>query len=954
MSAGSPTFSSDQFAIKLAPFRRRVMRVNAGLLGLLFASGTVLVVVVLMWLDTIWAMPAEVRWGATRGGLLLAALAFVAGMVWKFRQVTNDRIANHIDQSTQSGGEILAGWQLATRPVHSKNPVTHGFAAMAAQRAADQLQSIAPSVIAKTDTLKRPAMALLGTIAVTAVLSALVPNVAWHQVQRFLYPTSDIPPYTGIDIKLELEKSSILYGQDAIVRAKVQSGRVQRMTLVVQPAEGKEQTIPMLAESETAWQSLLSRVTEPLTVYARSGSSRSRKHQLDVQMTPQITASKVTITPPEYTKTSPYRGPIPEQGIRGLVGTQVEWSVSSNRPLQVGKLAIRYRNGIQESFDLTPINDTSSSSSDEQNLVGGKIELSQSGQFELLVVDRDGIESQDRLSGSITITQDQRPIVRIVQPQPMSIATPDVVLPVSVIAEDDYGVSSLSLYRSLNGSPASPSNAVLGSTTRVQHSWNLPLADFGLEPGDEIQLFARTEDNDPAGAKGAESPVTTIRIISVEAFQEMMVQQRGAESIQAKYQMARRYMDQLTSALREADEAAEKLKDAIESPEAAANLQKKMEEAQQAASQAAAEIAKLSEQAMPIDVDEQLAETLKEMSQQAAEMANQIEQMKENAKPALEEQDQQKLKDMIEKSSGLQKELTDEAIDPLGTMQKMLPLVVDQQRFVQLVEQQKDLAQRMNGLQNADANDRATQRRVAELESEQEQLKQQLEQLLGDIEDHALHLPEDADMEKLRETALQFVDSVRDSQASDAMAQAQKDLVQDSFSDAQANAQRAAEILEKFLSDSQEMGDKACKNCEAAFNPGGTKMGNSMQQMLDMMGMNGRSGMKPGSKPGMGMGSGAGSGYSQRTSGPQNIGMYGSVPSPQSSPSRGTGDRKSQGVASSKAFETDASGNAQKEEITQGESSGQSMNTIPSTYRSKVADYLRNLSDQIGTAEGKE
>ena len=32
----------------------------------------------------------------------------------------------------------------------------------------------------------------------------------------------------------------------------------------------------------------------------------------------------------------------------------------------------------------------------------------------------------------------------------------------------------------------------------------LPLSAYGLRPGDVIKLFARVEDNDPAGAKGSE------------------------------------------------------------------------------------------------------------------------------------------------------------------------------------------------------------------------------------------------------------------------------------------------------------------------------------------------------------------------------------------------------------------------------------------------------------------
>ncbi len=67
----------------------------------------------------------------------------------------------------------------------------------------------------------------------------------------------------------------------------------------------------------------------------------------------------------------------------------------------------------------------------------------------------------------------------------------------------------------------------------------------------------------------------------------------------------------------------------------------------------------------------------------------------------------------------------------------MMPLIIDQQRFTQLVQQQRDLATRLESLREASDTDPATQRRIAELESEQEQLKQRLDQLLSDIEQHA-------------------------------------------------------------------------------------------------------------------------------------------------------------------------------------------------------------------------
>ncbi len=582
------------------------------------------------------------------------------------------------------------------------------------------------------------------------------------------------------------------------------------------------------------------------------------------------------------------------------------------------------------------------------------MELSKRGQFELSVTDVDGVESDSQITGSITVTQDQRPVVRIVQPQPISIATPDIKLPVIVLADDDYGITRLTLFRSLNGSPATSVDATLDETARVEHRWELPLMDYGLEPGDEIQLFARAEDNDPHGAKGAESPVTLIRIISVEEFQKLIIQQKGAESIQAKYQMARRYFDQVSNALREVQEAAKELEASPDSEAAAQKLQEKLNAAEQAAQQAAQEVAKLSEQPMPIDVDQDLAKTLKEMSSQANDMKNKLAEMKQNAKPNLNDVDQQAVEKMLDEATGNQKELTENAIDPLGQMQKMMPLLMDEQRFTQLVQQQRDLAERLKALQNADRNDPKVQRRVSELESEQEQLKQLLGDLLDEIERHAQELPENPKLDKLRQSSQDFAKALRESTATKEMEMAQQELLADEFSEAQSQAEKAAQTLEKFMGQCKGMGNQACKDCEASFNPQACNFGDSINQMLDMMGMKNKSGRKPGGNPGQGFGFGQGNGYSQRSPGPQNVGMYGSMPTPQPSASQGRGDRKSQGFQTSQAIDTTTAGSGDADVVTKGESSGQSLNAVPPNYRSKVAEYLRNLSEQIGNTEREQ
>ena len=134
----------------------------------------------------------------------------------------------------------------------------------------------------------------------------------------------------------------------------------------------------------------------------------------------------------------------------------------------------------------------------------GQFEIAGDGKFEFRVIDDAGQPSQQSFSGNVTLIKDQYPLVRILKPPPQSLATPTAVLPVMLSAEDDCGISRLELFRSLNHSRPLPAAVRLPPKAphRRDEQIPLPLADYGLEPGDVLTFFARVEDNDPAGAKG--------------------------------------------------------------------------------------------------------------------------------------------------------------------------------------------------------------------------------------------------------------------------------------------------------------------------------------------------------------------------------------------------------------------------------------------------------------------
>ncbi len=976
--------ATEAFWPKLRPFQRRAAWLRWGTAMTWMCLAFLGMLVIAMWIDLIWPLPSATRWAISRGGALGAVVTATIFGWWQSRHWSVERLTWQIDERAATGGVLLSGLQLATHPLPTNHPITREFAKQATRAAGERLVQIRPDEVLSSATLRRRLKQLAGFTAALTVFALAIPAVAWNQTQRFLLPWSDVPPFTGIVLELDPSETTVRYGDDVQLQVFVRQGHVDQMRLMIEDAKGMTRQLPMVPQSTGTWQAVLTRITEPLTVYAASGRSRSHRGRILVQMTPEIVASEVMIESPAYTRKAVYAGPIPASGIAGVEGTMVRWMLTSNRPLQSGTLRLKLDDGTEVSHTLKamPLSDESatsatgtvaasssespSSENKEMLRAVGQIELTRGGQFELSVTDVAGVESLDRITGRIQILPDRRPVVRILEPRPMSLATPDAKLPVVVAAEDDFGLSRMELYRSLNGSTPLPMPLQVNSEPRQQVSWELDLPRYQVQPGDEIRLFARAEDNDPKGAKGSESPVTVIKIISTKEMQTMMLEQQGAQSMQAKYQAANRAMEQVAEALRRVEEAAKKAEANPQDAAAAQELQEALKAAQQAAAAAANDMNRLAQQPMPLDIDQSLAKELEKMAEQMQQAAQTLQQMandqaaapsqaqnpsqenNQNGSPSssggLSPSQQQQLQELMKQLGANREQLREQAIDPLGKLQQAMPLIAAQQSFVQLATQQRDLAERMQALAGEDPASAATQRRMAELEAEQQQLRDGLSNLLTQIENQADGLPKDPDFEKLRTSAKEFAQAVRSSGAPPAMAGAQEELLKDQFKQAAEQAEKAAKELEKFIGQCNGMGDSACESCEMAFSPkrGGTGLGNTMQQLKQMMGM------KPGGKPGSGMGWGAGNGFAQRFPGPQNTGLYSTMSFESPRSGGGRSDRTSQGVATNSMGDRRSQSSNDAMSAAEGQGTGQADGGVPTIFRARVADYFQRLTEELG------
>lgn len=948
-SSGVPVVSDTRLEERLfdalRPFRVRSHILSIGLALVVSLIVAMVWAIALMWADLIVDLSGTVRLWLSR----ITPLIFIACSIFVYLRVTRGirfrDLSRSVDEYCCTHGMVEGALNLATKNF-SESKLSSGLAAMAVEHSVSTIQGASLSKVVSAKLLSRASWLCFAVISGAIVFCLFAPRLAWTQGSRFLFPMVDIPRYSLLTIQLDPQSIEVVFGEDCSLAAIAQGESTESMQLVVVREDKTEEAIPMLSEGEGRFSVSLSRLREPLTFYAKAKSTKSRSGQLTIKTTPEIRSVIKTVRYPDYTGVAEKQSALDQDGIKALIHSNVLIQATSNRPLRRGILELTDKSGVKREVSLVPTKD-----SEESLSVETMISLDAPGSFQLRLEDVDGTLSHDVIAGPIEILLDQPPSARIVQPRPDSLATPDALLPVMIVSEDDFGVSTLELYRSLNDSRPVAESLPVTSNQRQQHEVALPLSQYMLQPGDVIKLFARVEDNKPDSPQSFETPVTTVKIISREEFQNRIVQQQGMDEILNRYRQIQRHLENAANAAREAEEAQDALEKNPSNEELQKQAQQKLQAAADAAAQATEQINKIAEQPLDMELDKKLSEAMKEVSQQLSQNARDLDFLAKEASQQngeLSEGQKEDLKRIASEMNASKKEVKENVNEPLERMKQTLPLMMAQRAFEELVQQQSDLVVRMESLrESSDPNDQATQRRMKNLESQQQALREQLNDLINTIEVEAEKLPADPDLESLRTMAMEFAQAVKGSDALSEMQTSQNELLANRPKSAAQSAANAAEILMGFMQNSKNMGDQACKNCQQKFSPSMNdpqSVKDAMDQLMQMMGMKpGQSGM--GSGFGMGSSGTGGIGGSERKSGLSNRGMYGSLP--MNRPSSGGRGQNGGPTAPNDFVTTPLETQSEKGNAIgrQGVTSDAS-NAIPSQYRNSVFRYFQKIADE--------
>lgn len=883
------------------------------------------------WLDIIWQLPTAIRQAVLPVAFLACLLSFAWLLYRVWCQTKSNLIARRMDEVGQTGGQILSGLELATdsqqvqsdSPEPATAPLARGIASVAVDQATARAAAVPKTMAAPWSQSRRSGVTFVAVATVTALFALIAPRALGTSWKRLSAPSVDTPPYSPLAFDVSPGHTSLTYGQALEVTAVITGGAVEKASLVLgAPKDPDAPRVAMFPRGGGKWQAVVPRVHDSLQYCVVAERGRSAVFDVEVLQTPKIELASYTISAPQYTGLPPREGRYPQDPIAGLFGTEVAFVIQADRPLSGGTVTLEPAKGDNAPPEVIELHAT-----DDRQAVGN-VTLKRPGTWSVSVTGANGVDCDSPIRMEVELLVDQPPIARIAQPRPMSYATPTTRVPVAAIGEDDFGIARMRLYRMIDGSRPIPLEIPIDQPRRtMQGGFSLPLESYGLEPGDRISLLARVDDTRPDASQGGESPLAEIEIISQRDFDRIIAARQGKQMLENKFRQARRMMDKLASESAELQEqlANSDKNDAIEQQQ----IQKKIDQLRHRMQEVANAMDDLADQELPLEVDEQWNELLREQADALREAAKNAHDMKKNGDTNQEQAD-----DMKEAIDRLRQKQDEQIGQPMEALKKIAPLIAAESKFVQLVARQKSVVDALDRYrQDENVRDEADRQQIVKLREEEAAIRRALEDLMQEIETAAEGLGDDPEYQELKQSSFDFVGQVRDSVIDEELSKARQSLGGFDGAKGYGNALTALEEMEKFLGQCNANGQKAGTCLKNKFAPGlpGQNPGNSLQQMLNQMGLN----------------SGQQSGYSMRGNSGQNVGLYGNQPFAQPQ-GRGRGDQNRMMPARGNSGSATGSTIGMEEMLTElPETSRTNARDVPLRYRRQTERYLRRLAEQM-------
>lgn len=555
---------------------------------------------------------------------------------------------------------------------------------------------------------------------------------------RLTHPLTAFETGPTVQVFVTPGNVAILKGENVHIAAWISGKPAQNITLEWQRVPGGEPDTKMLTKANTdTFRYTFESVKDSLSYRVRFEKWSSPRYTVSVNELPMLRNLQLKLVYPAYTRLGSQMLDENVGDVTAIKGTQVQVSAVANKPVSVAELIFDHEKRQPLTSRGVQLN--------------GQFRVTTDATFTIYLKDASGRENDTPIEYRITALPDRSPVVSIPVPGADVDIGEDMILPMRILAEDDYGFSKLRLGIKLlrAGSASLDSTADYQYTDLVLEKPNEPLLQkqfrwdlnsLSLLPEDVVLYFAEVFDNDfVSGPKSARSNVYQIRFPSIyEIYQEVaQTHEEAYEGLQDVYQQTKQLHERFEDILQEMKKNDDLKWEERKEMEDAVDTQKLMQEQLENINQ---NLEKMIEQMERNDlVTAKTMEKYQELQELFKEIASpELEQAMKQLNEALQKLDPELVKQAAENLQFSQEDML-KSIERTISLLKQLQI---EQMLDEAIRKADDLAERQEKINQMNKDGKESPQNLAQLEQRVADDTQELQEHLQNLQEKLAEIPE--------------------------------------------------------------------------------------------------------------------------------------------------------------------------------------------------------------------
>jgi hypothetical protein len=439
-----------------------------------------------------------------------------------FRRISDDRVALYLEEREPSlEAAILGAMAVEKGGGSSATSPSPELLGLLVKRAVERARAVEFGKRIERRGLYQGSGTLAFLSLAIFLFFVLGPEGLRYGVKALALPTTEAGEVSPYSIAILPGDVSLARGADQLITAELRGFDSDQVTLFSRRGEGEPlQQLSMLPADSGRYDLLLLNLTEETEYFVEANGVRSPTFTIEVADLPYVDRMDHTYYFPSYTGLEPRQ--VEEAGdIAALAGTRVEMTVRPTIPAPAGRIVV----DDSVALELTVL---------PEGLLTGDLQIRRSGIYRIELAQEDGRMVAASPEFTIDVLRDLPPSVSISRPGRDASASAVEEIFIEARADDDYGISRLSLVYSVNGSPEDtvPLFGASGPPlAEVSAGHTLFLEEWELDPGDVVSYYAVARDSRTGGYEEAMSDIyfVNIRPFRRDFRQAEQQQQQGGQ-----------------------------------------------------------------------------------------------------------------------------------------------------------------------------------------------------------------------------------------------------------------------------------------------------------------------------------------------------------------------------------------------------------------------------------------